>query len=145
LSYRRDSAIESSVIVMRTSMVLVAVVSWVTISNHCALAAFASERSPSQTDCCPHHADPAKQQKQPDVQPCCRILRAIVAHPAKNPTCRAIDIPRADLASAELIIFAPPKISVKPNALDTGPPGAFSFAELILQRSILSHAPPSLA
>jgi hypothetical protein len=26
--------------------------------------------------------------------------------------------------------------------LDTGPPSAFSFAELILQRSLLTHAPP---
>jgi hypothetical protein len=28
--------------------------------------------------------------------------------------------------------------------LDTGPPGSISFAELILQRSILAHAPPVL-
>jgi hypothetical protein len=28
---------------------------------------------------------------------------------------------------------------------DTGPPGAHSFAESVLQRSILAHAPPSLA
>jgi hypothetical protein len=28
--------------------------------------------------------------------------------------------------------------------LDTGPPGAFSFAELILQQSLLAHAPPVL-
>jgi hypothetical protein len=26
--------------------------------------------------------------------------------------------------------------------LDTGPPGARSFAELILQRSLFAHAPP---
>ena len=129
---------------MAALVALIALSAWLGISNHCALAA-ASPQVSNATDCCPYHAHPAKPQKQPDVQPCCRILRAIVAHPAKNPTCRAIDIPRADLASAELIIFAPPKISVKPNALDTGPPGAFSFAELILQRSILSHAPPFLA
>ena len=27
-------------------------------------------------------------------------------------------------------------------ALDTGPPRAISFSELVLQRSILAHAPP---
>jgi hypothetical protein len=32
-----------------------------------------------------------------------------------------------------------------PLLLDTGPPGARSFAELILQRSLLAHAPPILA
>ena len=26
----------------------------------------------------------------------------------------------------------------------TGPPGAWSFAEVVLQRSLLSHAPPSV-
>ena len=34
---------------------------------------------------------------------------------------------------------------VAPLLLDTGPPGAFSFAELILQQSLLAHAPPFLA
>jgi hypothetical protein len=28
--------------------------------------------------------------------------------------------------------------------LDTGPPRAHSFAELILQRSLFAHAPPGL-
>jgi hypothetical protein len=28
---------------------------------------------------------------------------------------------------------------------DTGPPGALSFSESVLQRSILAHAPPALA
>ena len=28
------------------------------------------------------------------------------------------------------------------SELDTGPPRSISFAELILQRSLLSHAPP---
>jgi hypothetical protein len=28
--------------------------------------------------------------------------------------------------------------------LDTGPPGLRSFAESVLQRSVLAHAPPSL-
>jgi hypothetical protein len=32
--------------------------------------------------------------------------------------------------------------AVEPLFLDTGPPGAFSFAELILQQSLRAHAPP---
>src|SRR2546430_5004071 len=35
--------------------------------------------------------------------------------------------------------------TLAPLFLDTGPPGAHSFAELILQRSLLTHAPPILA
>jgi hypothetical protein len=32
-----------------------------------------------------------------------------------------------------------------PLSLDTGPPHAHSFTELILQRSLLAHAPPHVA
>jgi hypothetical protein len=38
-----------------------------------------------------------------------------------------------------------PSRAVAPLLLDTGPPGAFSFAELILQQSLLAHAPPFVA
>jgi len=34
--------------------------------------------------------------------------------------------------------------ALAPLLLDTGPPGARSFAELILQQSLLAHAPPVL-
>ena len=44
---------------------------------------------------------------------------------------------------AELIFT--PETQLRPLELDTGPPGAGSFAETVLQRSILAHAPPSLA
>lgn len=50
---------------------------------------------------------------------------------------------------AALITFfspAPPEFCASPAQslmlVDTGPPGENSFAELVLQRSILAHAPP---
>jgi hypothetical protein len=52
------------------------------------------------------------------------------------------DLVDIDLALAKLFVFAPPKIPFRGATLDTGPPGATSFAELVLQRSILAHAPP---
>ncbi|MEP7014609.1 MAG: hypothetical protein ABI925_04140 [Verrucomicrobiota bacterium] len=39
-------------------------------------------------------------------------------------------------------IQQPVRHNVAPLLLGTGPPGAHSFAELTLQRSILAHAPP---
>ncbi len=47
-----------------------------------------------------------------------------------------------DWIVVELISAAETQLS--PLELDTGPPFAGSFAESVLQRSILAHAPPSL-
>jgi hypothetical protein len=48
----------------------------------------------------------------------------------------------ADLYFEEFAFIANSQHATSPLLLDTGPPGARSFAELILQRSILAHAPP---
>ncbi len=47
-----------------------------------------------------------------------------------------------DWVVAELISSTETQLS--PLELDTGPPFAGSFAESVLQRSILAHAPPVL-
>jgi hypothetical protein len=119
--------------------VAIAICSWIAISNHCALALAVSQEKIAQSEC-PYHSHPAKpaKRKDPNDQPCCKILRALVPSPAKNPA-RAI----VDLSFAKLIVFAPPKISFISFALDTGPPGTTSFVELI--GSMRAHAPPSLA
>jgi hypothetical protein len=72
-------------------------------------------------------------------------LRAIVANSVKDPARIVIDLTDVDIPFAKLVVFARSKISFSSAALDTGPPGAFSFAELILQQSLRAHAPPFLA
>jgi hypothetical protein len=42
---------------------------------------------------------------------------------------------------AELMLV-PPRVVFQPVSLDTGPPRSLSFAESVLQRSVLAHAPP---
>jgi len=39
-------------------------------------------------------------------------------------------------------LISAPETRLSPLELDTGPPFAGSFAESVLQRSILAHAPP---
>ena len=118
---------------------------WLAISNHCALgAAAAAPQVKSTPDECPFHSKQSAPAgpKQSSASPCCKILRAIITSSGKSvrPMVNLVDV---DLAFAKLIIFAPPKISFRGTTTDTGPPGATSFAELILQRSILAHAPPA--
>jgi hypothetical protein len=76
---------------------------------------------------------------------CCKVLRAVAF--AKDKTWARDD---AQVGAANFSIQARSLTvcllrSAAPLLLDTGPPGALSFAELILQRSIFAHAPPFVA
>jgi len=130
--------------VTRCAVVLIAICSWFAMSNHCAFAAVATKTDSPQTEC-PFHSKPAKQKQEPSRLQCCKILRAVVF--AQTKSWARDDAKFFDL---DLCVEEFPLVESFPNAqaslsLDTGPPGAHSFAELILQRSLLAHAPPIVA
>ncbi len=73
--------------------------------------------------------------------PCCKMLRATITSEAKVVEVASQNfVPIQHWIVAELICAA--ETQRPPLALDTGPPFAGSFAESVLQRSILAHAPP---
>jgi hypothetical protein len=123
-----------------TVTVPLTIIAWFLLSNHCALGVIASpaEAAPETTGC-PMHSAPT--QKKPALKtPCCKDVRAVVAKcvGATMPGVRLI-CPR-DYAPQ---IFQPMlRGAVEIEGLDTGPPGRVSFAELVLQESMLAHAPP---
>lgn len=85
------------------------------------------------------HSAPAK--KKPSAKiPCCKDIRATVAKSvAANPIALRLIGPR----EYALEIFArPARLAIEIKGLDTGPPNCLSFAESVLQESMLSHAPP---
>ena len=124
-----------------TFTVVVMIAAWFAISNHCALGTVATEaETKSAPDQCPFHAKKSAPEKQTSDSPCCKILRAIGATPAKNLARPVVAFVDVNLAFAKLVVFAPPKISVVRSTLDTGPPGVTLFAEL--NGSMLAHAPP---
>jgi hypothetical protein len=129
---------------MRWAIVAIAICSWIAVSNHCAFAAVASEIDKGQTEC-PFHSKPAKQKEQSSQVQCCKVLRAVFF--AKTKHWARDDAKFCDanfpVQARTFVVYSSP--AVAPLLLDTGPPGAFSFAELILQQSLLAHAPPSLA
>ena len=118
--------------------------SWIAISNHCAFGAVATKSEPSQSEC-PFHSKPAKQKEQSTQIQCCKTLRAVVPTLAKSWTRNDTDFSDVDLCFKEFALIAYSRSQPTPLFLDTGPPGARTFAELILQRSLLAHAPPHLA
>jgi hypothetical protein len=129
---------------MRGAIVVVAICSWFAISNHCAFAALATKTDSVQAGC-PFHSKPAKQEKPSTGVQCCKILRAVAPVVTKTWMRDHANFSSADLSLEERAFVEYSRTALAPRSLDTGPPDARSFAELILQRSLLAHAPPSLA
>jgi hypothetical protein len=125
---------------LRAAIVVVAICAWFAISNHCAFAALATNSTPSRE--CPFHSKP-KEKPSTGAQ-CCKILRALASVPAKSWSRDDTKLSNADASREECAptgAYSHP--TLVPLSLDTGPPPRVrSFAELILQRSLLAHAPP---
>jgi hypothetical protein len=129
---------------MRWAIAVIAICSWIAVSNHCVIAAVAMQFDTAQTEC-PFHSKPAKQKEQSSQVQCCKVLRAVVF--AKTKDWARDDAKFCDRdfpVQADAFVLCSSR-AVAPLLLDTGPPDAFSFAELILQRSLLAHAPPFVA
>ena len=130
---------------IRFAIVLAMSISWFAIANHCALAVVVASAEGRSHSCC--HEDnaadktPAKENK-PESGECCKTLHATLVPVAKQ-------LANFDASFAlhsyfiALVVF-PNTSGFMPGTgeLDTGPPGENSFTHLVLQRSILAHAPP---
>jgi hypothetical protein len=120
---------------------MVAICSWFAISNHCAFTALATKTDSTE---CPFHSKP-KEKPSTGAQ-CCKVLRAVASAPAKSWARDDTKLSNADVCRDQCAFTSPySHPALVPLSLDTGPPRVRSFAELILQRSLLAHAPPSLA
>lgn len=123
------------------SVALLTGAAWFTVSNHCALAVFAPtvEALAIHAHCHGVGSEPAKNNTGEEV-PCCKVLRATIAASVEIPPYPQTGI--QDFVTTELFSIAEDHLQPLPEEIDTGPPFASSYAELILQRSILVHAPP---
>ena len=136
---------------LRGTTVALVAVSWLAVSNHCALGLAAIETHSSDAvsaqahDCCasgvPGQPKPAKD----PATPCCKTLPALSVSPAKSIETTVTFSIGGPLACSTPAIAAPRIALLACRFLDTGPPGGESFAESVLQRSLLAHAPPFLA
>ena len=135
---RRRAAIRNGA---RSAFAFLAIAGWFNLSNHCALGAVLAPPEPvaAETSDCPMHSAPAK--KKPAAKAlCCKDVRAVVAKwVSANPAALRL-IGSRDYATD--IVARPPHTAREIEGLDTGPPGHFSFAESVLQESLLAHAPP---
>ena len=127
------------------SIVVVTGLAWISISNHCALGALIAKTDSAVAPMHCHGNQPAPSKKSNDDEmPCCKMLRATITSEAKIVEAASQNfVPIQNWIVAEVI--SAPATQLSPLEFDTGPPFSRSFAESVLQRSILAHAPPSLA
>ena len=133
--------------IFRGITAMLAVISWLAISNHCALglAAVADHaEAVSKHDCCASDLPVKPDRGKDSAAPCCKTLLATSAAPAKFCEARIILLVSATLDSAIVGLTLPAREIAAFQFLDTGPPGR-TFAESVLQQSLLAHAPPFLA
>jgi hypothetical protein len=126
--------------------VTLAAVSWLAVSNHCALGLAAIETHQAEAlaahDCCASDVPAQPKPTRDSSTPCCKTLQAVSASPGKSFDTNVTTIVSAPLDFITAIVARPRASRVAHRFLDTGPPGRLTFAESVLQRSILAHAPP---
>lgn len=87
------------------------------------------------------HSAPAKEKPATNLL-CCKTLRATVPHAVEDITAVASQVV-AMQDYAVTIVVPPLRLALQFRSVDTGPPHLLTFAETILQRSLLAHAPPA--
>ena len=134
---------------LRWATAMLAAISWLAISNHCALGlatvGMHQRTAVSAHDCCASEVPKQPKPAKDPASPCCKTLQALSVSPAKS---------FATIVTTFVGVFpafGTPTLATLRSApaahcfLDTGPPGGKTFAESVLQRSLLAHAPPFLS
>jgi hypothetical protein len=130
---------------IRSSVVGITAAAWFLISNHCALAVFERARTLPVHSAC--HGAAATQPKPPiksEQTPCCKTLRATLVKTDSSVAASSLSLSLQPYFDGGIAFFEQFQ-RLQSFELDTGPPFSESFAESVLQRSILVHAPPGLA
>ena len=123
----------------RAGVAVFLMVGWLLATNHCALGLMKPSRHASCHACAPEQKAPAEN----GLRECCKNLSG-AALPEIVTAKPALDRGAAELVFALGSATASlPRPALAPTELDTGPPLAVSFAESVLQRCLLGHAPPS--
>jgi hypothetical protein len=130
MKIRQSRGFAGVVIVMMT-------VAWFFAANHCALAVVESlGKQSTEHGCC--HSD----QGTAFPTQCCKALAAPLPQATVAPAVHLDELQPAWIQASRVRVAAEKSMVV---ADDTGPPRrATSFAVLVLNRSLLAHAPPGL-
>jgi len=132
----------------RATLSLFALAAWLAAANHCVVASFLPKTPPAAAEHarCPGHQTP--EQDQPsggcDGNSCCKSLSAPLATAKAAAHYNAFSFVTKDFPASCTFSLGEQHLPTIAE-VDTGPPRSTSFAESVLQRSILAHAPPLFA
>jgi hypothetical protein len=126
---------------MRLGVVAVTTTAWFLVSNHCALAIAESAKLPAAHAHCDGSTTPTNAPAQNEQVPCCKVLRATITKEGPSVAGNALTF-SLQTYFVGFIVFPEQLHWPQSFELDTGPPFSSSFAESVLQRSVLAHAPP---
>jgi hypothetical protein len=129
--------------IARLLTVITTAFAWFFISNHCVLADMqhASQTEASCHQPCCGNQPPAKNTTESATE-CCKTLHATLSAAAKDFAGYDTSLFALQFYFVGSVIFTNDSRPVPVLELDTGPPFVHTFAESVLQRSILAHAPP---
>jgi hypothetical protein len=126
----------------RCLVAVVTLLSWLVLTNHCALAAILPSIPAKSIHAHCHAAMHQGKKESPDrgLRECCQAVKASL--PSKM--LLKFDASFFTLQAYAVLVTLAPRTSEPDTELlqDHGPPAVGSFAEIVLQRSLLSHAPP---
>ena len=129
----------------RCLVVAVMLLSWLVVTNHCAMGLMQAALSAKTEHAHCHASTSGDGQKAPadGMRECCRVIKASLADTPEF----KFDAAKLQLQAFVILraLVAPVQNPAPAFIHDHGPPRVISFAENVLQRSLLSHAPPTLA
>jgi len=135
--------------VWRGAVAALAVISWLTLANHCALGLAASDShsgiSDPQHDCCTSDVTMQSKPAKQSGNPCCKTLPAVSISAAKAFVGPSHEVLINPFSAAPVLLDLAGAIELRARFLDAGPPQERTFAETVLQRSLRAHAPPCLS
>jgi len=126
---------------VRFLLTILTMVAWFSISNHCVFGSLIVVEA--GTSVAPMHCHGGQQspvKSGGEQTPCCKVLKAVTIAKV-NIGAHTVDFVLKEYPAAALAVVIS-QAQMQTVGLDTGPPGALSFSESVLQRSILAHAPP---
>lgn len=134
--------------ILRFLVVFLVAAGWFVLSNHCVLGMELEMAHANAAHVCCENGSTTSATDQPvpnGTIVCCKAVQAVAQDAAKMDNIKPnlaqllfavawiLELERQDESRAVLNIRG-----------DTLPPSAISFSELVLQRSLLAHAPPAL-
>jgi hypothetical protein len=125
---------------------LITMSAWLIATNHCAVAmttettALQSHEMAEGDGSDHHHPGQQDHHGQTDDSDCCKDATKAAPQSGSSPKLKVAAIKLLTFLAVVQRLPVVPKADLSPHYLDSGPPA--SFAEIVLQRSVLAHAPP---